>query len=73
MIVVLKNSVSPEEEQAVVDEIKKLGYQPHIMHGVSPVLEELSCIRHPEGGREGKSAEHGEQGEVSRRRPRRVL
>ena len=35
MIVVLKNSVSPEEEQAVVEEIKKLGYQPHVMHGVA--------------------------------------
>ena len=35
MIVVLKTSVSPEEEQAVVEEIKKLGYQPHVMHGVA--------------------------------------
>ena len=35
MIVVLKNSVSPEDEQAVVEEIKKLGYKPHIMHGVA--------------------------------------
>ena len=35
MIVVLKNNVSPEEENAVVEEIRKLGYQPHIMHGVA--------------------------------------
>ena len=35
MIVVLKNNVSPEEENAVVEEIKKLGYRPHVMHGVA--------------------------------------
>ena len=35
MIGVLKNNVSAEQEQAVVEEIKKLGYQPHVMHGVA--------------------------------------
>ena len=35
MIVVLKSNVSPEEESAVVEEIKKLGYRPHVMHGVA--------------------------------------
>ena len=35
MIVVLKSNVSPEEENAVVEEIKKLGYRPHVMHGVA--------------------------------------
>jgi 3-deoxy-7-phosphoheptulonate synthase len=34
MIVVLKPDISKKEEQAVVKEIKKLGYEPHIMRGV---------------------------------------
>lgn len=34
MIVVLKPNISKKEEQAVIKEIKKLGYEPHIMRGV---------------------------------------
>jgi 3-deoxy-7-phosphoheptulonate synthase len=34
MIVVLKPQISKKEEQAVIKEIKKLGYEPHIMRGV---------------------------------------
>jgi 3-deoxy-7-phosphoheptulonate synthase len=34
MIVVLKPKISRKEEQAVLKEIKKLGYQPHVMRGV---------------------------------------
>lgn len=34
MIVVLKPKISKKEEAAVIKEIKKLGYQPHIMRGV---------------------------------------
>jgi 3-deoxy-7-phosphoheptulonate synthase len=34
MIVVLKPEISKKEEQAVLKEIKKLGYRPHIMRGV---------------------------------------
>jgi 3-deoxy-7-phosphoheptulonate synthase len=34
MIVVLKPDIAKKEEQAVIKEIKKLGYMPHIMRGV---------------------------------------
>jgi 3-deoxy-7-phosphoheptulonate synthase len=34
MIIVLKPDITRKDEQAVVKEIKKLGYQPHIMRGV---------------------------------------
>jgi len=34
MIVVLKPKISKKEEQAVLKEIKKLGYKPHVMRGV---------------------------------------
>jgi 3-deoxy-7-phosphoheptulonate synthase len=34
MIVVLKPNISKKEESAVLKEIKKLGYRPHIMRGV---------------------------------------
>jgi 3-deoxy-7-phosphoheptulonate synthase len=34
MIIVLKPEISRKEEQAVLKEIKKLGYRPHIMRGV---------------------------------------
>lgn len=34
MIVVLKPQISRKEEQAVLKEIKKLGYKPHVMRGV---------------------------------------
>ncbi len=34
MIVVLKPNISKKDEQAVLDEIKKLGYEPHVMRGV---------------------------------------
>ena len=34
MIVVLKPEISRKEEQAVLKEIKKLGYKPHVMRGV---------------------------------------
>ena len=34
MIVVLKPKISPKEEKAVLTEIRKLGYKPHIMRGV---------------------------------------
>src|ERR1700728_2044225 len=35
MIIVLKPNLSNKDEAAVVREIKKLGYQPHIMRGVA--------------------------------------
>jgi 3-deoxy-7-phosphoheptulonate synthase len=35
MIVVLKSGLTKKEEKAVIAEIKRLGYQPHIMRGVS--------------------------------------
>ena len=35
MIVVLKPKISKREEQAVLKEIKKLGYMPHVMRGVA--------------------------------------
>ncbi len=34
MIIVLKPNISKREEQAVLSEIRKLGYKPHIMRGV---------------------------------------
>lgn len=34
MIVVLKPNITKKEEQAVLREIKKLGYRPHVMRGV---------------------------------------
>jgi len=34
MIVVLKPDIARKDEQAVIKEIKKLGYQPHVMRGV---------------------------------------
>src|ERR1700743_600609 len=34
MIVVLKPNISKKDERAVVQEITKLGYKPHIMRGV---------------------------------------
>jgi len=35
MIIVLKPNISKKDEAAVLKEIKKLGYQPHIMRGVA--------------------------------------
>ncbi len=35
MIIVLKPKISKKEEAAVIKEIKKLGYKPHIMRGVA--------------------------------------
>ena len=35
MIVVLKPRISRKEEQAVLKEIRKLGYTPHVMRGVA--------------------------------------
>ncbi|HTI69395.1 MAG TPA: 3-deoxy-7-phosphoheptulonate synthase [Candidatus Limnocylindria bacterium] len=35
MIVVLKAGVAPAEEKAVIEEIERLGYRAHVMHGVS--------------------------------------
>ncbi|HEX7653062.1 MAG TPA: 3-deoxy-7-phosphoheptulonate synthase, partial [Verrucomicrobiae bacterium] len=35
MIIVLKAGISPEEERAVLQEIERLGYQPHVMRGVA--------------------------------------
>ena len=34
MIVVLKPNISKKDEAAVLKEIKKLGYKPHVMRGV---------------------------------------
>ncbi len=34
MIVVLKPDITKKEETAVLKEIKKLGYEPHVMRGV---------------------------------------
>src|SRR5687768_13508851 len=34
MIVVLKPGISRKEEEAVLKEIRKLGYKPHVMRGV---------------------------------------
>ncbi len=35
MIIVLKPRISKKEERAVLDEIRKLGYTPHVMRGVA--------------------------------------
>jgi len=42
MIVVLKPEVSKKDEQAVLKEIKKLGYKPHVMRGVERTV--VGCI-----------------------------
>ncbi len=42
MIVVLKPEISKKDEQAVIKEIKKLGYQPHVMRGVERTV--IGCI-----------------------------
>lgn len=42
MIVVLKPEISKKEEQAVLKEIKKLGYKPHVMRGVERTV--IGCI-----------------------------
>src|SRR5438105_4436009 len=34
MIVVLKPNIKPKDEAAVIREIEKLGYKPHVMRGV---------------------------------------
>jgi 3-deoxy-7-phosphoheptulonate synthase len=38
MIIVLKPNTSKKDEQAVLREIKKLGYKPHVMRGVERVV-----------------------------------
>lgn len=38
MIVVLKPNISAKEEKAVLSEIKKLGYKPHVMRGVERIV-----------------------------------
>jgi 3-deoxy-7-phosphoheptulonate synthase len=38
MIIVLKPDISKKEEAAVLDEIRKLGYRPHVMRGVERVV-----------------------------------
>lgn len=38
MIIVLKPNISKKQEDAVLKEIKKLGYRPHIMRGVARVV-----------------------------------
>lgn len=42
MIVVLKPEISKKEETAVLKEIKKLGYKPHVMRGVERTV--IGCI-----------------------------
>ncbi len=42
MIVVLKPDIAKREEQAVLKEIKRLGYKPHIMRGVERTV--VGCI-----------------------------
>ena len=42
MIVVLKPEISKKDEQAVIKEIKKLGYMPHVMRGVERTV--IGCI-----------------------------
>ena len=42
MIVVLKPAISKKDEQAVIKEIKKLGYKPHVMRGVERTV--IGCI-----------------------------
>src|SRR2546422_7611937 len=38
MIIVLKPRITPAQERAVLREIRKLGYTPHIMRGVARVV-----------------------------------
>jgi len=38
MIIVLKPGISTKDEKAVLAEIRKLGYQPHVMRGVARVV-----------------------------------
>src|SRR5438445_148722 len=38
MIVVLKPKISKKDETAVLREIKKLGYRPHVMRGVERIV-----------------------------------
>jgi 3-deoxy-7-phosphoheptulonate synthase len=38
MIIVLKPGISKKEEAAVLEEIRKLGYRPHVMRGVERVV-----------------------------------
>jgi 3-deoxy-7-phosphoheptulonate synthase len=42
MIVVLKPEINKKQEQAVLKEIKKLGYKPHVMRGVERTV--IGCI-----------------------------
>jgi len=42
MIIVLKPEISKKDEQAVLKEIKKLGYKPHVMRGVERTV--IGCI-----------------------------
>lgn len=42
MIVVLKPEISRKDEQAVLKEIKRLGYKPHVMRGVERIV--IGCI-----------------------------
>src|ERR1041384_5930104 len=42
MIVVLKPNISKRDETAVLREIKKLGYKPHLMRGVERSV--IGCI-----------------------------
>ena len=38
MIIVLKPKITKRQETAVLREIKKLGYEPHVMRGVARVV-----------------------------------
>ncbi|MGP8200354.1 MAG: 3-deoxy-7-phosphoheptulonate synthase [Limisphaerales bacterium] len=38
MIIVLKPNISKKDEKAVLDEIRKLGYRPHVMRGIQRVV-----------------------------------
>src|SRR5580658_8735368 len=38
MIVVLRPNISKKDEAAVLKEIKKLGYRPHVMRGIERVV-----------------------------------
>ena len=38
MIIVLKPGTPPREEKAVIAEIRRLGYRPHVMRGVERVV-----------------------------------
>ena len=42
MIVVLKPEITKKDEQAVLKEIKKLGYKPHVMRGVERTV--VGCV-----------------------------